>query len=144
MENVNFILCIVYLILAILNIFQVIKIENSSAFGMTVGALFLCLAPLFDKKIIRVIFYIFASGLILGFDLLKNANEIIKDVDENTWLLLSLSITFLANFLGKVNSDKINEEKRTEQLNKKSENIQELQKIIKEMKEHNSSNNDEE
>lgn len=140
MENINFILCIVYLILTILNILEMVKIENSSVFGMTVGALFLCLAPLFDKKIIRVIFYIFASGFIVGFDLLKNANEIIKDVDGNTWLLLSLSVTFLANFLGKVNLDKINEEKRTEQLNKKLESIQELQKI----KEHNSRNNDEE
>ena len=140
MENINFILCIVYLILTILNILEMVKIENSSVFGMTVGALFLCLAPLFDKKIIRVIFYIFASGFIVGFDLLKNANEIIKDVDGNTWLLLSLSVTFLANFLGKVNFDKINEEKRTEQLNKKLESIQELQKI----KEHNSRNNDEE
>ena len=144
MENINFILCIVYLIVTVLNIFEIVKIENSSVFGMTVGALFLCLAPLFDKKMIRLAFYIFAAGFIVGFDLLKNANEIIKDIDGNTWLLLSLSVPFLAHFIGKVNLDKINEEKRNEALNKKSENIQELQKIIKEIKKYNNSDNDEE
>lgn len=123
MENINFILCIIYLILGILNIFGQITIENSSVFGMTVGTLFVCLAQLFDTKWLKTLMWIFAAGFIIGFPMLNEANNFIKDVDNNTWLLLSLSITFLSNFLNNVNNDSINIEKKNKELNKKLEKI---------------------
>ena len=99
MENVNCILCIIYLLLGILNIVGMVNIEECAIFGLTIGALFLCIAPLFDKKIWRGLFYFLAAGFIVGFQLIDGANDIIKNIDNNTWLLLSLAVTFLANYL---------------------------------------------
>ena len=130
MENINFILCILYLILGILNMFGIMIIDDISVFGMTVGTLFLCLAPLFNKKNIRVIYYILAAGFVVGFHYINGASRLIDGVDNNTWLLLSLSVTFLANFLGKVESDATNNKKTTEELNKKANDIKILKKQI--------------
>ena len=50
MESINFVLCIVYLLLGIANMFGALSIEDSAIFGMTIGALFLCIAPLIKNK----------------------------------------------------------------------------------------------
>ena len=107
MESINFVLCIVYLLLGIANMFGALSIEDSAIFGMTIGALFLCIAPLIKNKNIRIIMYILSASFILGFPMINGANEYIQGVDSNTWLLLSLSVTFLANYIGVVSSKKI-------------------------------------
>lgn len=134
MESINFVLCIVYLILGVLNILGFLTIEESYVFGMTVGALFLCIAPLFENKYIRVIAYIGAAIFILGFPMINKANEYIQGVDSNTWLLLSLSVTFLANYLGSVTSKRKELENREKKLKESLENIEFLKNEIKKIR----------
>lgn len=135
MENINFILCIVYLCLGILNLCGVLKIQDSSVFGMTLGALFLCIAPLVKNKKLRVAIYIVSAGFILGFPLIDGSNEYIQNVDSNTWMLLSLAVTFLANYIAKVESTKFELNNREKELNKKLADIKKLENQIKKMNE---------
>lgn len=137
MESINFVLCIIYLILGVLNILGFLTIEDSSVFGMTVGALFLCIAPLIKKKQIRVIMYIGSAFCILGFPMMNKSNEYIKGIDSNTWLLLSLAVTFLANYLGKVDLKKIEDENKEKELKERSVNIELLKKEIEKMRKNN-------
>lgn len=134
MESINFVLCIVYLILGLLNVIGLIKIEDSAVFAMTVGTLFLCISPLFDSKNIRVILYIIAASFIVGFQLISGSNELVKGVDNNTWMLLSLSVTFLANYLGKVKRDRLDIKNRGEDLKRKSSDIKLLKNEINRLK----------
>lgn len=134
MESINFVLCIVYLILGLLNVIGLMKIEDSAVFGMTVGTLFLCISPLFDNKKIRVILYIIAASFIVGFQLISGSNELVKGVDNNTWMLLSLSVTFLANYLGKVKRDRLDIKNRGEDLKRKSSDIKLLEDEINKLK----------
>ena len=134
MESINFVLCIVYLILGLLNIIGLMKIEDSAVFGMTVGTLFLCLSPLFDNKKIRVVLYIIAASFIVGFQLISGSNELVKGVDNNTWMLLSLSVTFLANYLGKVKRNRLDIKNRSEDLKRKSSDIKLLKDEINKLK----------
>lgn len=134
MENINFILCIIYLFLGILNIIGVITIEDSAIFGMTVGALFLCIAPLCDKKIFRVLFYIMAAGFIVGFQLIDGTNDIVKNIDNNTWLLLSLSITFLANYLSAIKSREFQIKSRDDEIKRRKNDIEILKNEISKLK----------
>ncbi|PJI08666.1 MULTISPECIES: hypothetical protein [Clostridium] len=134
MENINFILCIIYLLLAVLNIIGVITITDSAIFGMTVGALFLCIAPLFNKKIFRILFYIMAAGFIVGFQLINEANKIVKNIDNNTWLLLSLSVTFLSNFLSTIKSRKFQLKSKSSEIKKRKDDIQTLKNEINKYK----------
>ena len=74
------------------------------------------------NKNIRIIMYILSASFILGFPMINGANEYIQGVDSNTWLLLSLSVTFLANYIGVVSSKKIELEKKEKELNQRIEN----------------------
>ncbi|MDK2585016.1 hypothetical protein QOZ83_04015 [Romboutsia sedimentorum] len=133
MESINFVLCIVYLALGIVNMFGVLKIEDSAVFGMTVGTLFLCIAPLVKNKKIRIIMYIVSAGFILGFPMINGSNKYIQGVDSNTWLLLSLSVTFLANYIGTISSKKIELENRQKELNQRLDDIETLKNEIKKL-----------
>lgn len=137
MESINFVLCIVYLLLGIANMFGALSIEDSSIFGMTIGALFLCIAPLIKNKNIRIIMYILSARFILGFPMINGANEYIQGVDSNTWLLLSLSVTFLANYIGVVSSKKIELEKKEKELNQRIEDLKILKSEIKKLNNKN-------
>ena len=130
MENINFILCIVYLFLGVLNIMGVITIEDSAIFGMTIGALFLCIAPLCNKKTLRIMFYIMAAGFIVAFQLIDGTNDIVKNIDNNTWLLLSLSITFLANYLSSIKSREFQLKSRDNEAKRRKNDIQILKNEI--------------
>lgn len=119
MKNLNFYLSIIYLLLGLANILGWVKFEDGIIFGMTSSALFLGIAPLFKSQLIKNLFYIFSLGLLIIFPVLVNANEMVKDFDGNTWMLLALSVTFLSNYINKVNSDKISvQEKDKELMNK--------------------------
>lgn len=126
MGNINLYLCIIYLLLAAANIFGMIKLEQGVIFAMTSGALFLCIAPLFKRTICKDLFYIFALGLLLVFPLINNSNIIAYGFDGNTWMLLSLSVTFLSNYISKNNNDKAELQKRNKDL---LQMIEELKKI---------------
>lgn len=135
MESINFVLCVVYLILGVLNAFGFLTIEDSSVFGMTVGALFLCIAPLIKNKKFRVSIYIGSAIFILGVPMINKANEYIKGVDSNTWMLLSLSVTFLANYVSKVSTKKLEVENREKELKERLDSIELLKNEIKKMRE---------
>ena len=137
MESINFVLCIVYLLLGIANMFGALSIEDSAIFGMTIGALFLCIAPLIKNKNIRIIMYILSASFILVFPMINGANEYIQGVDSNTWLLLSLSVTFLANYIGVVSSKKIELEKKEKELNQRIEDLKILKSEIKKLNNKN-------
>ena len=137
MESINFVLCIVYLLLGIANMFGALSIEDSAIFGVTIGALFLCIAPLIKNKNIRIIMYILSASFILGFPMINGANEYIQGVDSNTWLLLSLSVTFLANYIGVVSSKKIELEKKEKELNQRIEDLKILKSEIKKLNNKN-------
>lgn len=119
MENINFILCIVYFGLGLLNILGIINLNESQVFAMTVGTLFLCLAPLFKKKNDRVFMYIIAAFFYIGFPLIIDAEKLIKDVDSNTWLLFSVAVTFLSNFIN-------NNRTRKSEANQKNKELKDM------------------
>lgn len=137
MESINFVLCIVYLLLGIANMFGALNIEDSAIFGMTIGALFLCIAPLIKNKNIRISMYILSASFILGFPMINGENEYIQGVDSNTWLLLSLSVTFLANYIGVVSSKKIELEKKEKELNQRIEDLKIIKSEIKKLNNKN-------
>lgn len=129
-ENVNLILSVIYLILAIINICGGVSIDEPSIFGMTIGTLFLCLAQVVeDGSKIKFLMNFLGMGAIIIIPLLNYSTELIKYSDSNTWMLLSLSITFLSNFIAKVNDEKKQNEIKKQELNK---NCKDLLNLIEE------------
>lgn len=129
-ENINLILSVIYLILAIINICGGVSIDEPSIFGMTIGTLFLCLAQVVeDGSKIKFLMNFLGIGGIIIIPLLNYSTELIKYSDSNTWMLLSLSITFLSNFIAKVNDEKKQNEIKKQELNK---NCKDLLNLIEE------------
>lgn len=138
MVNVNFIACILYVMLSISNMLGYINIDNSEVFGMTLGTLFLCIAPLFSKKHEKIKFlnYLLAIIFIVGFHLFKDSEIIAKNSESNTWLLLSLGVTFLSNYINELNRKSNEIEKRNAQLKNDKEQIEKLKKEVQKLKNH--------
>ncbi|MGN2368841.1 hypothetical protein ACTFJW_02125 [Clostridium cagae] len=132
MVNVNFIACILYIILSIGNMLGYISIDNSEVFGMTLGTLFLCIAPLFSQKQEKIKFlnYLLAIMFVVGFHLFKDSAIIAENSETNTWLLLSLAVTFLSNYFNELNRKSNEIEKRNAQLKKEKEQIEKLKKEV--------------
>lgn len=134
MEDINLVLFAVYFILAILNLCGMVCLNSSAVFGMTIGSLLLCLIPVLDSKKIRVIMYVIAFGFIIGFQYISKSEEWTKDIDSNTWLFLSLSVTFLTNFISKNEKEKIEIDAKLEEAKKCANQIETLKDMINKLK----------
>lgn len=133
MVNINLIACILYVVISVANMLGYINIDNANIFGMTVGTLFLCIAPLFPKKQEKMKFinYFIAGLFIIGFPLFKDSLIIANNSETNTWLLLSLAVTFLSNFMSDINKKRSKVEDDNEKLKKDREDIKKLRDKLK-------------
>lgn len=106
MLNIRLIIFIVFCLLTLFNMMNWISITEIGVFGMTAGAIFITLADIFENNIIKNIYYL-AGGIFIGvFPFLKNfkcIEDLIKSVDQNTFMLASISALFLSIYINHEN-----------------------------------------
>lgn len=122
MDKHKFIITVIFFIMAILNNFGLLIIDEKGVFGITFGALMICVSTCFEGdfyivkinawKIIKNTFYFMGWIFIVVTVYLKD-NVILKNIMEtfesSTLMLLSLGFTFLALMVSQFNLKKHDE-----------------------------------
>jgi hypothetical protein len=133
----KFIITIIFFIMSFLNYFGFLSIHTYGVFGITFGALMICISTCFEGdlylgnldiwKIIKNFFYVIGWIFIVITVYLKQNDVLINLInifDSNTLMLLSLAFTFLSLMV----SD-WNQKRQSEIIEKERNKLDELIKI---------------
>lgn len=146
------IITLIFFIMSALNFYGLLNIQSYGVFGLTVGALFICISTCFEGslyiknidiwKIIKDIFYF--SGwmfmvVIVYFKENTTFKELIMVFDSETLMLLSLGFTFLSLMVSDWNQEEKkfneNEQDRIDKLIKiQDEEQQKVYDLIEKIK----------
>jgi hypothetical protein len=122
MNKDKFIITVIFFIMAILNYFGVLSIDAKGVFGITSGALMICISTCFEGdlhikgvniwKIVKYIFY-FTGWILIVVTVYLKESDMLKNImiafDSNTLMLLSLGFTFLSLIVSETNQSRQNE-----------------------------------
>lgn len=103
------IITVIFFLMSFLNFFNLLNIQSYGVFGLSIGALFICISTCFEGEltmiginvwsVIKNIFY-FAGWIFIVISIYLKQNiffdTLIKAFDSNTLMLLSLGFTFLS------------------------------------------------
>ncbi|MDP4095778.1 hypothetical protein OIN60_03100 [Paenibacillus sp. P96] len=146
---INLFLGVVLLLAAILNIFGVVEITKPYVFGFSLSVLFMSLVSYSEDPINEVqnkqsfstvLKNIFLFCSILSFVLVpltyntKLVQEIINSIDDVTFLLLGIAISFLTLFSSKRTSYQLKKLIEMEKQNASNEKIKEILNRIENIK----------
>lgn len=139
----KFIIALIFFMMAFLNFYGLLEIKLYGVFGLTFGALLICISTCFEGNlntrkinvwsVIKNIFY-FLGWIFIVIAIYLKDNEFFKSFidafDGNTLMLLSLAFTFLSLMV----SD-WNQKNQEEQINQEAEKLDKLIKIQDEKQE---------
>ncbi|NOH17268.1 hypothetical protein [Clostridium cochlearium] len=149
----KFIITLIFFIMSALNFYGLLNIQPYGVFGLTFGALLICISTCFEGnlnvksiniwKIIKNLFY-FGGWIFIVITVYLKENLTLKEFmmafNGNTLMLLSLSFTFLSLMVSDWNQKNqkeknANERKRIDDLIKiQDEKQKELDKLIEKIK----------
>lgn len=139
----KFIITLIFFMMAFLNFYGLLEIKPYGVFGLTFGALLICISTCFEGSLnikninvwngIKNIFY-FSGWIFIVIAIYLKDNEVFKSFidafDGNTLTVLSLGFTFLSLMV----SD-WNQKKQKDQMEQESKKLDELIKIQDEKQE---------
>ncbi|ELC8342598.1 hypothetical protein ACSXDC_00860 [Clostridium perfringens] len=124
--------CIIYSALALFELIGMVDLNDKVILGMTLGSLGLCIVPLMKNNKAKKCLFILSLAAIIAFQYIVNIDKYIKGFDGNIFMLISLAVIFLTNYLNYIENEKSKKEVLKKDIKSNIERKREINKLTKE------------